>query len=783
MISSETDAAAVSTPATPGVGAWFTPGRFAGLLGLLIALTFLEVLTGQQTFFYRDFGVYTYPVAHYQRECFWRGEVPLWNPLNNCGIPFLAQWNTSVLYPLSLFYLVFPLSWSLGVFGLGHLILAGMGMYFLARHWTGNQLAAAVAGVAFAFNGLSWHMLVWVSNLAAWAWMPWVVLAVESAWRKGGGRPIALAALAGGVQLLTGSPEIIFLTWCVVGGLWLLDFWRGEEPRGRLLGRVLVVGLLAAGLAAAQLLPFLDLLQHSNRDAKFSDLGWAMPLSGPANFLVPLFRCFESGHGVFPQNEQYWTPSYYVGVGIVALALLAAGRVRERRVWLLSAAVIFSILMALGTQGYFYTGVKTVFPQLGFMRYPIKFVILALFALPMLAAYAVSWQLSFPADKDTLVRTNRVLVMVTGVLLGLIAAIVAVAGRYPKDWESWLVLWHNGAGRVGFLILSVGTLIALQRARESKRQILCGVGLLVILWVDVYTHTPKINPTVERSVYEPGLMRGQLNLATKAEFGEPRFMPTLAAMEKVRFTNLKEPAADYLCRRLSLYDDCNLLDGIPKTDGFFSLFLREPNEILSLLMAYDAKGEELKGLKDFLGIAYISAPVAAGGSGLEWTNRASFAPLISAGQKPLFADGAEAAAGLIKPEFDPRQTVYLPSVTKAQILATNQVQAKVFPGRSTAQRLEFEVDAEAAAMVTVAQSFYHTWHAYVDGRTVPLWRANHAFQALEVPAGRHQVKLVYEDRAFWLGTVISLLSLAACLVGLAFSAKRMPGTVFGSEIR
>ena len=282
-----------STSATPGVGDWFTPGRFAALLALLIALTFLEVLTGQQTFFYRDFGVFTYPVAHYQRECFWRGEVPLWNPLNNCGIPFLAQWNTSVLYPLSLFYLVFPLSWSLGVFGLGHLFLAGMGMYFLARRWTGNQLAAAVAGVAFAFNGLSWHMLVWVSNLAAWAWMPWVVLAVEWAWRKGGGRPIALAALAGGVQLLTGSPEIIFLTWCVVGGSWLLDFWRGAEPRGKLLGRVLAAGGLAAGLAAAQLLPFLELLRHSNRDAKFSDAGLGDAAFRAGEFsraAVPLLR-------------------------------------------------------------------------------------------------------------------------------------------------------------------------------------------------------------------------------------------------------------------------------------------------------------------------------------------------------------------------------------------------------------------------------------------------------------------------------------------------------------
>ncbi len=129
-------------------------------------MTFLDVVGGQRTFFYRDFGVFTYPVAQYFRECFWRGELPLWNPLNNCGVPLLAQWNTAVLYPPSLFYLLFPLSWSLGVFNLGHLFFAGLGMYLLARRWTGNPLAAAVAGLAFGFNGLSWHMLMWVSNLA-----------------------------------------------------------------------------------------------------------------------------------------------------------------------------------------------------------------------------------------------------------------------------------------------------------------------------------------------------------------------------------------------------------------------------------------------------------------------------------------------------------------------------------------------------------------------------------------------------------------------------------------
>ena len=84
---------------------WLTPGRFALLLGLLIAATFPGVLLGSSTFIIRDFGMFGYPLAYYHRQSFWRGKLPLWNPLSNFGLPFLARWNTLALYQLLLNYL------------------------------------------------------------------------------------------------------------------------------------------------------------------------------------------------------------------------------------------------------------------------------------------------------------------------------------------------------------------------------------------------------------------------------------------------------------------------------------------------------------------------------------------------------------------------------------------------------------------------------------------------------------------------------------------------------
>src|ERR1043165_1600057 len=75
-------------------GEGVTAARFALILAAGIFAAYPDVLLGMRTFFFRDFGYFGYPLAFHHRESFWHGEIPLWNPLNNFGLPFLAQWNT-----------------------------------------------------------------------------------------------------------------------------------------------------------------------------------------------------------------------------------------------------------------------------------------------------------------------------------------------------------------------------------------------------------------------------------------------------------------------------------------------------------------------------------------------------------------------------------------------------------------------------------------------------------------------------------------------------------------
>ena len=266
-----------------------------------------------------------------------------------------------------------------GFFCLLHLWWAGFGMFFLARRWTGNNFAAAFAGTAFAFNGFTLNLLMWPSHIATFSWMPWVILAVEAAWREGG-RKIFLAAIVGALQMLAGGPETIFLTWLIVLALWLQQFISvAATPRRRasqraMLWRFPLVVALVVALSAAQLLPFLDLVAHAQRETGYTDLRWSMPGCGLANFLVPM--AFGSTHteGIFFQHGQYWTSSYYLGLGTLWLALLAlvgaprtprlaARRVRRRRPAVRAAAKTRRFIRRCGE----------LIPQLSFITYPVKY--------------------------------------------------------------------------------------------------------------------------------------------------------------------------------------------------------------------------------------------------------------------------------------------------------------------------------------------------------------------------------------------------------------------------
>jgi hypothetical protein len=744
MLFSTTQGAKVETVSDD---TWLKPRWFATLLAVLTLASFPQVFLGFQTFVYRDFGIFSYPIAYHFRESFWRGEIPLWNPLNNCGAPFLAQWNTQVLYPPALFYLLFPLSWSLGVFCLLHLFLGGWGMFFLARRWTQNHFAAAFAGIVFAFNGLMLNSLVWPATIAGLAWMPWVVWLTERAWREGG-RTLVLAAVIGAVQMLSGAVEVVLLTWVLLGALSLFEFIRGDFPRGKILWRTGLVVLLISGLSAAQLLPFFDLLDYSRRQEGISAALWPMPVTGWANFFVPLFHC-RSYQGVFMQDQQSWVNSYYVGVTTVVLALWTMWRLRCGRVWLLTALTLPCLVLALGDATPVYGWLSRHVSVIGLMRFPVKFVILPVFVLPLLAAYGLA-EKSRETGRET-TRWSGTWCLVWFAAVTLILGIIWWNWRSQPPGDDRTTVVFNGLSRAIFFTAIVGGCFFTKKIPALTSRRLWQFLLLLLVWLDLYQHAPQPQ-TVSRTIYQPGLPR----TLPAPRFGEARAMVPFVTSDTFNHLFVPDVTADYLGRRFSFSCDCNLLDDIPNCNGFFPLYLSR-----HVALFYKYFNDNANPLLDFIGVSETLIMLT---NRCEWTPRSTYMPLLTGGQKPGFTDDLTTVRMLTNSNFNPRQEVCLPMEAKAFITVSNATTVKISLARFSAQQIEAEVEAASPTLLVAAQTYYHPWQAYVDGNPTRLWPANYAFQAFEIPAGLHHIKLVYEDRQFYLGAIISLATLAGCLM-------------------
>jgi hypothetical protein len=86
------------------------------------------------------------------------------------------------------------------------------------------------------------------------------------------------------------------------------------------------------------------------------------------------------------------------------------------------------------------------------------------------------------------------------------------------------------------------------------------------------------------------------------------------------------------------------------------------------------------------------------------------------------------------------------------------------------------VVAPRDGLAVILDPFYPGWTATLDGKPVPILRADYAFQAVAVPAGRHELRLSYRNRWVTTGAAVSLGTLALLAGALALRSRRVrPG--------
>ncbi|HET9015308.1 MAG TPA: hypothetical protein VFN57_06910, partial [Thermomicrobiaceae bacterium] len=196
--------------------------------------------------------------------------IPLWNIRTMSGRPFAGDPLAAIFYPPMELVYFFSLRNFFLIIMIGHMVLAGVGAYALARRGVrlgvGASLLTAVAYMwspRFVGHYGAGHLTM----IMAAAWLPWVALAFVLAVRENA-IWAAPAGLGFGMAILAGHPQIAFYHVLMIGGLTLGGIvWataRAGSNRDRILGglRVLglgaVTGVIGALVGAALIVPALQ---------------------------------------------------------------------------------------------------------------------------------------------------------------------------------------------------------------------------------------------------------------------------------------------------------------------------------------------------------------------------------------------------------------------------------------------------------------------------------------------------------------------------------------------
>jgi hypothetical protein len=336
--------------------------RRHGLAAATIVVAALAVfgpaLARNEVFTFRDHLDYFQPLRWFTTEQLREGSLPLWNPYNASGEPWLANPQTAVFYPPAWLFLVLPFSTAYVAFLLFHALLLGFGAYlWFARR--ASPAASLLGAVALMLSGPVLSLLDVQNNFATFAWLPWVLLVASSRLPVAGAVVLAMSFLAG-EPFLAAIAAICFVV-------------VNRDVR-----TILLSGLGAVGLAAVQLFPFLEMLSGSNRVAGFDPndvLRGSMPLHDWLLVAIPprLARFHTTQHFIFV---------LYASAFIVALAIAGVVALGMRRAWTRLGASVFAlaVVAAIASGPQWLANLPlTVF------RYPSRVVPFAAFAIAALA--------------------------------------------------------------------------------------------------------------------------------------------------------------------------------------------------------------------------------------------------------------------------------------------------------------------------------------------------------------------------------------------------------------
>jgi hypothetical protein len=691
------------------------------------------------------------PSFLYARAALQRGWGLLWNDFQNCGQPFFGMIYSALLYPLNLpFFWVDP-THALLFQAAANLAIGGIGMYFLCRELGLGRFAALLGALAFELGGISVKLTFWSPYMIGpWAWLPMAMFLCERILR----RPTAAAGVALGfcltLQLLAGFPQIQMFTLQLIAlrALWELAT-RRATPRRRVVLCLALGVVLPILLGAVQLLPAMEVASESIRNRALTAVE-ASPWPWNPAVLRNWIRSRMMGSGTLAQVAT---------VALAAFALRHRGG-RRRLLFYCGVAVLF---LALSFEPLF--GVYRAIPVFSSFRMPDRMLWVTGFAFAVVAAFGVDALAQSAKDA----RSGRLFAL--GLALIAVLLFYALAGAFAA-WE-----WAIAAG----VLLSAG-LVLWGRVPDLDR-----VAIALLILANLYAVSL---PPAQLYTYGAWLFRNSRAFDYVADH---------ASHQDRMFQVWARNDFAVMARSASVYGIASIQDYEHQTSARYAAFyvqmmqgraLRALNDFIysSPRVPHDPR------LFDLVAARYVvvSGPPP---KGIEFLDQPPGRPGVS---RPVFRDGHarvyENANALPRAFFVPQAAVVGEPERLLQMLGSTAHDPRAValieerpadgflgaPGasgtarieRSRGEELAVHVSASADGFLFVSDQLYPGWEARVNGRPVPIARANYAFRLVRVPQGDSEVVFRYRPSSVRIGAAVSLLTAAALVAWAVVRAVR-----------
>ncbi len=667
----------------------------------------------------------------YQAERLLSGEIPLWNPYNYGGHPFLADTQAAVFYPPRLLTIVIS-DWlfdgwnyvALQTETILHYLLASILMYWFARSITESAAGGLTGSVVFSYGGfLTGYPPLQLAILEAAAWTPLILLGVHRAAERGHWRFrwLSISGVALGISLLAGHPQTsLFTSYLLVAYIVHQSIKKDIKLQATLLALVAVVGV-GYGLALVQLIPGFEYTQLTTRAAfGFDQLAGGFPYSD----LLTI---------IYPESLTVWSPLYQ-GVLPLVLAFFAIWHGYDSaRFW--GIVALIALTFAFGGAAITYQLAYNALPGFSLFRGQERAAFVIAFAVATMSAYGIS-NLSESIQKET---TKRVLWIVAG-SAWLLALQVFILSNVIPALNLFTLL------KAAFLFALLATFAAawLMTLPSQQNGTWLALGCSIIIF-DLFSVTSNTN------------------------------FEAIAARERMLITEaVDEITADdnpfRVDGRVGLGENYGTLTNIQDIRGTSPLQLAAVDTYLTAL-SQERRYQLLNVRYSFTDAEELELP-----SEIIFENSSTTPPTrVHQLERPqtrawlatnIFdvSDDAQAIGLISDPAFNPVTDVTLEERPASFAMPDKPVNARVTLEGYQPERITLRVTSEDNGILVLSEWYYPGWRATIDGQPTEILRANAGQRAVIVESGVHFVEFTYQPASFRVGLVGSVAAMVTALI-------------------